>query len=111
LTWWMIWKPCSNDTYFHGEIFRKADKVLQWLYINPHLIPSFVIFLVGLILLVVASILYHIRKRKVIVLSTIEVIRGYTGIEKKIFFVGIILAALGLITLLMISELLWILLF
>jgi len=34
-----------------------------------------------------------------------EVIAGYTRFEKKIFFIGIILAALGLITLLIISEL------
>ena len=79
--------------------------MIEWLSINPHLIFSFVIFLAGVILLVVASILYHVRKRKIIVLSPVEVIAGYTKFEKKIFFVGIILSALGLITLLIISEL------
>ncbi len=78
--------------------------MIKWLSINPHLIPSFVSFLAGIILSAVASILYHIRKRKVIVLSPIEVIKGYTRFEKKIFFVGIILAALGLISLIAISE-------
>ena len=79
--------------------------MIEWLSINPHLIPSFVSCLAGGILLIVAPILYHIRKRKFIVLSPIEVISGYTRFEKKIFFIGITLAALGLITLLIISEL------
>jgi hypothetical protein len=79
--------------------------MIEWLSINPHLIPSFVSCLAGVILLTVASILYHIRKRKFIVLSPIAVIAGYTRFEKKLFFIGIILAALGLISLLIISEL------
>jgi hypothetical protein len=79
--------------------------VIEWFSINPHLIPSFVILLAGGILSVVASILYHVRKKRVMVVSPIEVIGGYTGFEKKIFFVGIILAMLGLISLIAISEL------
>ena len=79
--------------------------MIEWLSINPHLIPSSVIFLAGGILSVVASILYHVRKKKVMVLSPMEVIGGYTRFEKKIFFAGIILATLGLISLIAISEL------
>jgi uncharacterized membrane protein len=79
--------------------------VIEWLSINPHLIPSFIILLAGGILSVVASILYHVRKKRVIVVSPIEVIGGYTRFEKKIFLVGIILAMLGLISLIAISEL------
>lgn len=81
-------------------IVRKTDKVAKWLSIDPYLLPSFVSFMAGIILLAVATILYNIRKRKVIVLSPTEVIGGFTGIERKIFFVGIILAVFGLISLL-----------
>jgi hypothetical protein len=69
------------------------------------LIPSFIILLAGGILSVVASILYHVRKKKIIVISPIEVIGGYTRFEKKIFFAGIILAIVGLISLIAISQL------
>jgi hypothetical protein len=79
--------------------------VIEWFSINPHLIPSFVILLAGGILSIAASILYHIRKKKIIVLSPIKVIGGYTRFEKKIFLVGIILAMVGLISLIAISEL------
>jgi hypothetical protein len=69
------------------------------------LIPSFIILLAGGILSVAASILYHVRKKKIIVISPIEVIGGYTRFEKKIFFAGIILAIVGLISLIAISQL------
>jgi uncharacterized membrane protein len=79
--------------------------VIEWFFINRHLIPSFIILLAGGILSVVASILYHVRKKKIIVISPIEVIGGYTRFEKKIFFAGIILAIVGLISLIAISQL------
>jgi uncharacterized membrane protein len=79
--------------------------VIEWFSINPHLIPSFIILLAGGILSVVASVLYHIRKKRVMVISPIKVIGGYTRFEKKIFLIGIILATIGLISLIAISEL------
>jgi hypothetical protein len=79
--------------------------VIEWFSINPHLIPSFLILLTGVILSVAASVLYHVRKKKIMVLSPIEVIGGYSRFEKKIFLAGMILAALGLISLIAISEL------
>jgi hypothetical protein len=79
--------------------------VIEWFSINPHLVPSFIILLAGGILSIAASVLYHIRKKKIIVLSPIEVIGGYTRFERKIFLVGIILATVGLISLIAISEL------
>ena len=79
--------------------------MIEWFLINPHLIPSFIIFLAGGMLSVAASVLYHVRKKRVMVISPIEVIGGYTRFEKKIFFAGIILAATGLISLIAISQL------
>ena len=79
--------------------------MIEWFSINPHLIPSFIILIGGGILSVAASILYHVRKKRFMVISPIEVIGGYTRFEKKIFLVGIILAMFGLISLIAISEL------
>jgi hypothetical protein len=53
----------------------------------------------------VASVLYHVRKKRIFVISPIEVIGGYTRFEKKIFLAGIILAMVGLISLVTISQL------
>jgi hypothetical protein len=63
------------------------------------------ILLAGGILSVAASILYHVRKKRIIVISPIKVIGGYTGFERKIFLAGIILAMVGLISLIVISQL------
>jgi uncharacterized membrane protein len=79
--------------------------LIEWFSINPHLIPSFIILLAGGVLSIVASILYHVRKKRVMVISPIEVMGGYTRFEKKVFLVGIILATVGLISLIAISEL------
>jgi hypothetical protein len=59
----------------------------------------------GGILSVLASVLYHFRKKRFMVISPMEVIGGYSRFERKIFLVGMILAALGLISLVVISEL------
>lgn len=78
--------------------------VLEWLSINPHLIPSCVFFWGGGILLVLAPLMYQIRIKKIIILNPIKAIMHYTKLEKRILIIGIILLILGLISLILITK-------
>ncbi len=77
---------------------------VDWLLINKHLIPSFLCFFAGGILLFLAPLLYQIRTRKLLITNPIEAIRAYTKTEKKIMVIGVLLAFGGLISLIIISE-------
>ena len=77
---------------------------IDWLLINKHLIPSFLGFFVGLILLVLAPTSYQVRTRKLIILNPIEAIRAYSKSEKTMLTLGALLAFGGLISAIIISE-------
>lgn len=77
---------------------------MEWFLINTHLIPSFILFFIGIILLITAPVVYQLRRRKVIILNPIKAIKEYSKIEKIFFIVGTILTILGLISLVIIAE-------
>jgi hypothetical protein len=77
---------------------------IKWLFINPHLIASFVCLFIGLILLILAPMLYQVRVKKVIILNPFKIIREYTPRERKILIAGVILFLLGLLSSIMIEE-------
>lgn len=78
--------------------------IVEWLLANIHLFPSFIFFFSGLILLILAPILYQIRKRRIIILNPIKAIREYSRFERRLLIVGTILALVGLVSLIVISE-------
>ena len=77
---------------------------LDWLMINPHLIPSTLLFFLGGILLVAAPVLYRIRKSKYNVLVPANIFK-YSRLERILLILGIISVVLGLGSLIVISEL------
>lgn len=77
---------------------------LEWLLINKHLIPSFLSFFAGLILLVLAPTFYQIRTRKLLILNPIAAIKAYSKFEKSMLTIGVLLAFGGLISSIIILE-------
>jgi len=77
---------------------------LQWLAINPHLIPSAICFILGFVFLVAAPSLYRIRKRKMNIFIPANIFE-YSSAERTLFIAGVVLATVGLISLIVISEL------
>ena len=78
--------------------------MIEDLYINPHLIPSYISFFTGGALLVITAVLYQIRTKTVIILNPIKAWREYSRLEKRIFCAGVFFALFGLISLIVISE-------
>lgn len=77
---------------------------LKWLLINPHLIASYVCLFVGLILLVLAPILYQIRVKKIIILNPFKIIKEYMPRERNILIAGLILFLVGFLSSILIEE-------
>ena len=77
---------------------------MDWFLINKHLIPSFLSFFAGFILLVLAPVLYQARTRKLLILNPIAAIREYSKTEKAMLIIGVLLAFGGLISVIIISE-------
>jgi len=55
-------------------------------------------------MLVLAPILYQIRKKKLFILNPIKAIQEYSRFEKKILIIGILLIGVGFISLIVIAE-------
>jgi hypothetical protein len=77
---------------------------MDWFLINKHLIPSFLSFFTGLILLVVTRTKYQARTRKFIVLNPITAIKEHSKSERSMWIIGVLLLFGGFISLIIISE-------
>jgi len=77
---------------------------IKWLLVNPHLIASYVCLFFGLILLVLAPILYQIRVKKIIILNPFKIIKEYIPRERKILIAGVILFVLGFLSSILIEQ-------
>ncbi len=78
--------------------------IFRWLMINPHLIPSVLLFLCGFVMLVLAPIKYQIRKKKLFIFNPIKAIEEYDKYEKAFLWYGAAFAFIGLVSLALISE-------
>jgi len=77
---------------------------IKWLLINPHLIASYACLFVGLILLVLAPILYQVRVKKVIILNPFKIIKEYIPRERNILIAGVILFLVGFLSSILIEQ-------
>jgi cytochrome c biogenesis factor len=77
---------------------------LKWLAINSHLIPSVICFILGFIFIVAAPSIYRIRKRKMNVLVPANIFE-YSKTERILLISGVVLAVVGIISMVAISEL------
>ena len=78
--------------------------MINWLLINPHLIPSYLCIILGLILVVLAPIIYQIRMKKILIINPFKAIKEYNKLEKKILIIGVVLFVLGFISSTVIEE-------
>jgi hypothetical protein len=77
---------------------------MDWILINKHLIPSFLCFFAGLILIVLARTKYQARTRKLLILNPIAAIEEYSKTERSMRTIGLLLLFSGFISLIIISE-------
>ena len=62
---------------------------IRWLLINPQLIPPFLCFAVGALLLMLTAILYQIRTRQVVVFFTIRrIVEDFNRLEKRMLIIA-----------------------
>lgn len=78
--------------------------LIKWLLINPHLIPSFVLFIMGCIFLTLSTIIYSIRRKKILILNPVKAIKEYSRVEIMMLIIGIVLGTCGFVSLIIISE-------
>ena len=78
--------------------------LIKWLSVNTHLVPSFVSFIFGLILLIIAPIKYHIRTGTLIILNPIKAFREYDKFEKTCLVAGAAFTFIGLLSEIIIAK-------
>ncbi len=78
--------------------------MIKWLSINPHLIVPYICLIIGLVLLVLAPVLYQIRKKKILIINPFKAIKEYNKLEKRILILGIVLFVLGFASSTIIEE-------
>lgn len=78
--------------------------MIKWLSINIHLIPSITCFFVGMVLLIIAPILYQIRIKKILIINPVKAIKKYNQNEKSLFIIGTVMIIIGIISVVLISE-------
>jgi len=76
--------------------------LFEFLSINPHLIPFFIMFFTGLGLVVFISISYRKRTKRIII--TANDLRKYNKLEKIAFFLGGLFILTGILGSIIITE-------
>ena len=71
-------------------------------YINPHLIPFYVLFFIGASLILLSPLSYCWRNKKFFIFP--RELSNYNNFEKKTLLIGIIMVFLGILGVAIISE-------
>lgn len=77
---------------------------IEFLIINPRLVPFFIMFFIGAILLGMAPIRYRWRTRTTKIALTPKDLKKYSSLEKKALYLGIMFAVLGILGAAFMSE-------
>jgi len=76
----------------------------KWFIINIHLVPSLASFVAGLVFLMLAPLKYMTRTDKDIILNPFAIIAEYNKTETRLFFMGMVLLIVGLVSLTVITS-------
>jgi len=77
---------------FRGESNGKIMDTIRWLLINPQLIPPFLCFALGALLVMLTAIVYQLRTRQVVLFFSIRrIVDDFNKVEKRMLVIAAVL--------------------
>ena len=71
---------------------------VKWLLSNPRLIPAVICFGMGIFFAALSSILFQLRKKRLVLFTNYKMYAEYNNYEKRVLLIGIILLMVGMVS-------------